>query len=372
MKLTFLFVTLLFSYMSYGLDSLNFKVESLLRDGAYDKAEAMLENPLFKKQDFYKLKGRLNSLQDKNAQAISFYEKAIIAGDGSESLKLLLSQELLKNNNTKSSQKALKHLEKVSTKSIQKDLLFAQALWQLGERDEAVLHLSHLKSRKYESYDLIERQKNYYLFKLSKIKQIFKNTKTYYSAPEAAPEVGIFTVNLLKEKDQHLAETYFDLLHSVRPDEALFYKERGVFELEKNRLYVASLYFEKAAHRNEKYSYEASASFLSLGKHTQALFFNSKVNDQAKKLTQLFSIYLDQGDFEKALSLQYDLIKQDLISDDKMVYALMFASFKVKDYENFDLLFSKVTSKSVLPKALKLKSFMESCKKKTEISCVFS
>lgn len=363
--------SILFSLNSYALDSSVFKIESLMREGDLEKASVLLKSEDLEKKTFYKLSGRLSSLKGENLKAIGFFKKAVHLGSKSESLKLMLSQVLLKEGG-ESTAEALKYLKMIKENSIQKDLLYAQGLWQQGEKHEATEYLSVLKSRKYMSYDLIERQKNYYLFKMSKIAQIFKDTKKYYQKENGGPEVGLYVASLLKEKDQHLTESYFDLLQALMPSNALILKERGVFELEKGRTFLASMFFEKAAHLDEKFNYEAAASHLSLGNHTQAQFFNSKVTDDKKKVMQLFSIHLDSEDYESALSLKHHLEKNGLLSDDKVVYALMYTAFKVRDYRTFNKLFYKVTSKTYVAKVLRLKTFVESCKKSMEPSCVFS
>jgi len=365
-------LTVLFSLDSYAaLDSDVFKIESLLREGDLKQAKVLLDSKKLDKKVFYKLSGRLASLNGDSKKAIGFYKKAVSLGSQSDSLKLMLSQAILKEDGAKIID-ALKYLEMIKEDSIQKDLLYAQGLWQQNQKNEAVIYLSDLKSRKYVSYDLIERQKSYYLFEMSKIAQIFKNTKKYYKNENAGPEVGLYVVSLLKEKDSHIAESYFDLLLTLRPLNALFLKERGVFELEKGRTFLASMFFEKAAHLDEKYSYEAAASHLSLGNHTQAKFFNSKVSDDKKRVMQLFSVHLDSEDYESALSLKLSLEKTGLLSEDRVVYALMYTAFKVKDYSTFNRLFYKITSKAYVAKVLRLKTFVEACKKSMEPSCVFS
>jgi len=96
------------------------------------------------------------------------------------------------------------------------------------------------------------------------------------------------------------------------------------------------------------------------------------VADQKKKVLQQFTIYLDSENYEKALSLKFELKKQELLEDDKISYALMYSAFKVGDYRTFSNLLTRITSKTYLSKVLKLKEIVDSCKKSVGLQCVFS
>ncbi len=364
-----IFSALSFASQAYASESLIFKIESLLREGAVDQAEPLLKESNIDKKVYYKLLGRIASLKGETSQAIGYFEKAIKLGEKSESVLLTLSQSLLK---IERADEALVLLKRLKKNSIQKDILYAQALWTDGEKSQAVDYLKNLGSRKYTSYDLIERQKYYYLFEMGLFKKIFEETKTYYGAPGRSSEAGLYAVSLFKVKDRFLAEQYFDLLQVLQPSAALLFKERGVFELEKGRTYLASLSLTKAAHLDSQYSFEAAAAHLSLGEYTQAKFFNSKVLDAKKKVLQSFTIYLDSEEYESAMALKYDLEKQGHLEEDKVVYALMYTAFKVKDYKTFSDLFYKVSSKVYVAKVLRLKRIIDGCKKSVGLSCVFS
>ncbi len=354
---------------AYASESLVFKIESLLREGAVEQAEPLLKSSELEKKTYYKLLGRIAALKNETSKSVGYFKKAIKLGEKSSSVILTLSQSLLK---LEKSDEALNLLTKLKENSIQKDILYAQALWTGGDRYQAVTYLKDLKSRKYTSYDLIERQKYYYLFEMGLFKKIFEETKKYYKIEGRSSEAGLYAVSLFKENDRFLAEQYFDLLQVLKPGDALLFKERGVFELEKGRKYLASLSLSKAAHLDSQYSFEAAAAYLSLGKHTQAKFFNSKVKDAKKKVLQNFTIYLDSEEYEKAMALKYDLEKQGHLEEDKVVYALMYTAFKVKDYKSFSDLFYKISSKVYVAKVLRLKRIIDGCKKSVGLSCVFS
>lgn len=364
----------LFFYCSliWANTSIEFQIESLLREKQPDQAlEALTEKKAqITKASYYRLKGMAHYLKNEQNLALNFFEKSLEeSSQAPVSLLISLAQVYLK---TQSSQKALKVLSRLKKDSIQKEILWSQALWSKGQKERAVDYLKSSEKKYSDSLDLILKQKAYYLYNLNRIKQIFDFSKIYFLKPEASVEVGLYAVSLLKEKDDYLAEQYFDLILSLRPKEALLLKERGVFALEKKQDFVASLFFDKAAHLDKKYAFAAASVHLDLGHHERALFFNSKVGNLKKQTLQKFMIYLDSENFEKALSLKYELQKRELLKKDKVAYALMYAAFKVRDYRSFSNLIAKITSKNYLSKVLKLKEVVESCQKSMELRCVFS
>lgn len=358
------------SSVAFSSASLEFKVESLLRAQQTGEALLILEKQDFPKEVYHRLKGRALFLEKQYSEAQKSFENFLkLSKKPNQTVFFTMAQIDLKLNKPK---KAFSHLKRLKKRSIQKDLLWSQALWDLGEKMKAVEYLENTNKAKYESYDLIKRQTYYYLFNLSLVQKIFKSSKVYLSQRGSSSEVGLYVVSLLKKKDLYLAETYFDLLLSFKPKDALVLKERGLFELENKRPFVASLFLDRAAHLNKDYSFEAAAVHLDLGHHARALFFNSKVFDAKKQILQKFTILLDSENFEQALSLKHELSKKNLLKEDKVNYALMYAAYKVRDYKTFSELLSKIASKTYLSKVLKLKEIVDSCKKSVGPQCVFS
>ncbi len=348
-------------------DSLEFRVQSFLRAGNYKEALKTLETSKNQTPVYYRLKGQI--LLGMSDQQALIYLKKSISLDFNKATALLLSQAYLKNQRNLEAEEILK---KIKENSIQKDLLMAQAIWQQGKKAQAVNWLVETTSHEYADYDLIERQKYFYLFKMGKIKRIFELSKLYLEDSRNSIEVGLQVISLLKEKDMYLAELFFDQVLLIRPKDPLLLRERGIFELDKGRGYLAADFFAKAAHLDKKYSFDAAAAYLSIGQHSQALFFNRNIKDTKKRLVQLFTIHLDAQRYEEALSLKYELEKYKLLDQGKVSYALAYAAFKAKDYKAFDDCFTRVTSQVYLNKILKLKEIMDSCEEEMGNRCAFS
>lgn len=356
--------------MAFANESLMFQAESLLREEKPVRALDFINaNRLPKKADLL-IRARAHYQSGDFKKSLLNFNKLLTIDKKPEAPVLIkLAQLNLKMEQPKS---ALRNLKKIKKISIKREILLSHALWDMGKKNEAYRHLVSLPKNKIENRDLIERQKLYYLYNLGKFKELFDVSSNYLTDRASSVEFGLYGVSLLKTKNRYLAEVYFDMLLSHKSKSDLLLKERGVFELEAGRAYVASLFLDRAAHLNVIHSFEAAAVHLDLGHHTRALFFNGRVADQKKKVLQQFTIYLDSEDYEKALSLKYELEKKDLLKEDKIAYALMYSAFKVSDYSTFASLLTSITSKNYLSKVLRLKEIVDLCKKSVGLQCVFS
>jgi len=370
MKAAALIILFTLSQAAYANDSLLFQAESFLREGKPDEALEFVDQNKLSSKSALLIRAKAHHLKKNHIQSDVLFTKLLML-EKKPKAELLMNSAQVKLK-IKKPKEALMLLKKVRGLSLKKELLLSQALWDLGKREQAFSHLKNLPNNRLESRDLIERQKIYYLFEMGKVKKVFDVSRDYLGSPNASAEFGLYGVSLFKKKDRYLAELYFDLVLSFMPKSALILKERGVFELESDNAYLASLFLDKAAHADNTHSFEAAAVHLDLGHHHRALFFNSKVEDLKKKTLQQFTIYLDSENFEKALSLQHELKKRGLLEEDKVSYALMYSAFKVGDYGKFANLLTNITTKTYLSKVLKLKEIVDSCKKSVGLQCVFS
>lgn len=366
-RLLILLIALFPSFL-WASDSVEFQVLSLIRSQNYKEAYRLVETAKLSKSMRLALKARL-LIKDQNLDEGAKLLSKSIKIKPVDLHKLLLAQTYLKKQKPS---KALKILNSIRKKGMQSCVLMAQAHWDLGEDKEALEVLNkQIKSKPNESYRAYQ-QKAYFLFKMGKLKSLFDFSLKALKNKKLNEELAVFTDQLLKEKDFYLSEVYMDKALSIRPKSALLLKEKGLSELSLKRPYTAAEYLAKAADLDEKYAFDAAAGFLNLGQHERALFYNAKVLEDKKKLKQLFSIYLDSDQYDKAASLSFEINKAGLIEDDKVSYALLYTFFKIGDYKAFNQVFKKVSSQVFASKVLKLKEVIESCKSSWELQCVFS
>ena len=354
---------------SMANDSLNFKLKALVRNGELKKAEQILKKSkakINKDSEIYnRIYGQIYTKKKMYLKANNYLEKAYKI-DSKEQTLFLMAQNSLKLKNPK---KTIALLNKSKKDSVPIRLMLSQALWDLDEKIKA---LNVIQKKGFENNELLEKQRYNFLIKLSKIKSLFKRVNSYLELNPKKVEPAIFATVLLKEKDQFLSEKLFDLAIVKSPRSALLLKEKGAFELELGRAKVASYYFSRAAHLNSEYSFEASVTKLLLGEHHEALFFAGKITDPSKRLKQKFFIYLDQERYDEIVSMKEQLVRLNLLRQEKITYAFLYSAFKVKDVESFNKVFSNYQVKSQLSNVMKLKELLEKCDKTLGLECVFS
>lgn len=360
-----------FGATGFENESNQFKLQSYLRHNQLSEATSMLK-ALDKNSFIYnKYHGILKLKKENYKDSNRYLTKALEyknAKTDKEDLLAMLAQNFLKMNQPHES---LKFLEKIKTKSVQKSLLYSQALWDSDQKTKSLVYLQE-NAAAFKDNELLERQKYLLLFKSSMIKELFKSVNKYLENSKNPVEPALYAISLLKEKDSYLSEKLFDQLESMRAKNAVVLKERGAFELEKNRVHLASLYFSKAAHLDKKFSFEASVSALLSGNHFQALFFTENIDDEKKRVRQKFLVYVDQEEFELAISLKDRLKRIGLLEDEKLSYALLYSAYRLKDLKTFNEIFSNYQIKSKLTQIIKLKSMLENCEEKLVLECVFS
>ncbi len=111
--------------------------------------------------------------------------------------------------------------------------------------------------------------------------------------------------------------------NSVRLTELLAHTYLAV-----NKSYTAGTLFERIAHREPKYAYEAAQSYKSARRFVRALALNTKVPSVDKRFKQRLSILVDDGRFFEVGAMEKTLERLDLLKDNEIRYALAYAHFK--------------------------------------------
>lgn len=100
-----------------------------------------------------------------------------------------------------------------------------------------------------------------------------------------------------------------------------------------------------------------------------ALYLNSKLADTKEKLKQKVAIFVDRGEFEKVIGLKDGLGRYGLLADDNLRYALAYAYYMVKDYDEAEKHFKKIKDNALFSKATVIRKSIEKCKKNS-LECI--
>lgn len=365
----FLALVFLFSQFCFSEPVSDIEIEALIREGKTDVALAKIEASELTVSVKSKLKGILNLKKGQFAKAAEYFSVYLVDAPGDKRVRTFLIQALMQN---KSYSEAESELSKTPEKErdAKWSLLYSMSLWEKGAQQEALNFLNTAKS-KYSSV-LIPRQIYYFLSQLGLFKPLIKSAEKDISSKFYPSSLGVYVVKLLKESKLYdQADRFFEFLSALYPRNSDILKERGIYEIERKRVTSGAEFFARAATLDRKYAFEAAEALLRIGNTSRALYFNGKIEDPKKKTTQLFSIYVQSQEFEKAGGLYYNLVKTGSLENQKVAYALSYVGFKLRDFDLFDKVFGKVTDPSLYSKALVLKKKVEQCRQSQESQCEF-
>ena len=97
-------------------------------------------------------------------------------------------------------------------------------------------------------------------------------------------------------------------------------------------LVAAGQLMQVAAESDAKYVRETAELYRRAGAYERALYMNSRMSDQRAKFKQRVAILLDQEKFERIAALAGRLSRLGLLEDQKIVYALAYAHFKARNW----------------------------------------
>ncbi len=124
---------------------------------------------------------------------------------------------------------------------------------------------------------------------------------------------------------------------------------------------VAADLMERAAVKNRVLLLDAAELRKKSGQINRALYLNSQVIDQHKKLKQRLALLLGSGQYDQAASMENDLYRTDLLADESVRYALAYAFYRSGIFVSADDYLDTLTSPGMFSKAAVLRSAMEAC-----------
>jgi len=146
------------------------------------------------------------------------------------------------------------------------------------------------------------------------------------------------------------------------PNEAKISMLLGHLYLKKGMTHTTAHLFEQASYYNSKYTKESAEMYRRSGNLPHAIYLNSQIKDKVEKLKQKVAIYIGRNEFDKIIGLKDALDRYKMLSDDNILYALAYAYYIVKDYENAEELFKKITNSELFSKATIVRKNIEKCR----------
>jgi len=124
----------------------------------------------------------------------------------------------------------------------------------------------------------------------------------------------------------------------------------------------AATLFDEASLQDNKYIKDSSEMFRRAKDFVQAIYKNSQILDTKEKYKQKVAIYLEFSQYERVIATESALIRNDLLKDENLVYALAFSYYKVGEFDQSEKYLKKITQNNLFSKSIELRKNMDKCK----------
>jgi len=381
----------------------------MVYDGKFAKANAELDEA--KKYDkdldmskYYTIKGVIAMRQEKHSQAIEYLKKAVVATKakvykdpavakakreylfsvGSEPKKVIesksvafdgekirreqlqklysyLSQESYKVKNYLATIKYLDLQGPAGRDQAAEYMLRADCYWKSGNKDAAVGILTKGAQAFPQDQSLL-KQKFYYFTELGLYQEAIKSAKAYMErAKPNAKEYMALAQMLLAGGQRDEALKVLEETKMRFPRDAKVNMLLGHLYMKKGMEYTTANLFEQGSYYEGKYVKEAAELYRRVGLIPHALYLNSQISDKVEKLKQKIAIYVDRQEYEKVIGLIDALKRYKMLDDDTIRYAVAYAYYMAKDYEEAEKQLKKITDNELFSKATIIRKNIEKC-----------
>lgn len=247
--------------------------------------------------------------------------------------------------------------------------LRAECYWKLKEHNGALEALTRGSELFPEDKRLL-KQKFYYLAELKLYQAAIEASKAYMEKGGAsAKEYMALGQMLMRGGELNSAIKVLEEAKLEFPEAAKLSMLLGHAYLKRDMIHVTADLFEQASYYDSNYTKEAAEMHRRAKSLPHALFLNSKLADKKEKLKQKVAIFVDRGEFEKVIGLKDGLNRYGLLADDNLRYALAYAYYMVKDYDQAEKHFKKISDNSLFSKATVIRKSIEKCKNNS-LECI--
>ena len=240
-------------------------------------------------------------------------------------------------------------------------MLRADCYWKMNDKDSAVAILSS-GAKAFPQDQSLLKQKFYYFTELGLYQEAIVSAKAYMkrSVPNAKEYMALAQM-LLAGGQRGEAIKVLEETKILFPTDAKVNMLLGHLYLKKGMPFTTANLFEQGSYFEHKYVKEAAELHRRVGLIPHALYLNSQVSDKQEKLKQKIAIYVDRGEYEKVIGLIDALKRYKMLDDDSIRYAVAYAYYMAKDYEEAEVQLKKITDNELFSKATIIRKNIEKC-----------
>ena len=381
----------------------------MVYDGKFDRANAELLEAVKVDNDldmskYYTIKGVIAMRQEKHQQAIGYLKKAVEATKvkvyyapaaakikrkhlfsiGSEAKKVTVTKQVafdgekirreqlqkLYSNLSQESYKVKNYLDTIKYLDLQgpagrdqaaEYMLRADCYWKSGDKDSAVAILTK-GAQAFPADQSLLKQKFYYFTELGLYQEAIESAKAYMKrAKPNAKEYMALSQMLLAGGQRDESLKVLEEAKMLFPKNAKVTMLLGHLYMKKGMEYTTANLFEQGSYYERKYVKEAAELHRRVGLIPHTLYLNSQISDKVEKLKQKIAIYVDREEYEKIIGLIDALKRYKMLDDDAIRYAVAYAYYMAKDYEEAEVQLKQITDNELFFKATIIRKNIEKC-----------
>jgi tetratricopeptide (TPR) repeat protein len=346
----------------------------LVRDGHYDRAERELAKIDADAADddeaqsvdwatYYTLEGLIALHHRRHKAAVDHFDDAIRHGKTDDVIFVYLAQAYYALENWERTILSVRNAAEAGEGIADLYLMRAHAHRMLGEHPEAWTALEEGAERFPDRLDFVRRQ--FFLLvelglygRASELGEAFVRREQvgvddFLALGEAFRRAGAHgrAKHLLEEARMRFPADVDVLVHLAHT-----YMAAG-------ELISAAELLQRAAEYDEKYVLESAELYRRGGALERARYMNTRVADDRARLRQRVALMLDARRFEELASAEDRLGELGLLEDQKLVYTLAYARFRIGDYERAEALLRQITDAGLFDSSVELRRTIQLCKK---------
>ncbi|HIP20184.1 MAG TPA: hypothetical protein EYG70_03575 [Sulfurimonas sp.] len=367
--LTLFLSTALFAVDKNNKDDVDYVVLAtlLMKDGYYNRANQALKNVDITQEDldkaqFFTLKGLIQlKLHEYQASNTSFL-LAIKNGQKEKSVYLYIAQNYFKLKLYARAIEALENANELVNEKPKLMALKAECFYRLHDYNNALITLKEVNLLHPEYYDAYKQRFAYYI-SLELYQSALDDANIYLENADTNEKVTISFISALrKAKETHKATVLAEEAHLKYDKNVIITILLANLYIDINMIESAATLFDEASLQDNKYIKDSSEMFRRAKDFVQAIYKNSQILDTKEKYKQKVAIYLEFSQYERVIATESALIRNDLLKDENLVYALAFSYYKVGEFDQSEKYLKKITQNNLFTKSIELRKNMDKCK----------
>lgn len=340
--------------------------ETLLRDGAVDRAEAALANvdPAAEGVDlarYWTITGLIRAQNNELDAAASAFDRALAAGSVEPMVVIYLAQAYFGKEDWA---KVIATLDRggdgVEALSSAWSMR-AHAEWVSGLK-QAALDTLREASKRFPANSTFARRQVFYLIELGLYQESARVAEAFLARPDIGADEYATVGNALRRARSFTeAKQILEAARLRYPDNAVLAKTLAQTYLEAGDTFAAAEILNEVAAVDPGLTAEAAELYRRSGAPMQALMLNARVTDATKKLKQRIGILAELRRYEEIAGMEAALDRAGLLDDEDVRYALAFAHFRGGDFDRAEAHLAALTRTDLFRKATELRRIMGEC-----------